>query len=91
MGRSGKGGGTMRGMPVGKRMVREELVGELVAWGEEMRRREPVEPVETVEGQWWCGACRELRTRSELEGFERAGQMIYACLACGELVETLPF
>jgi hypothetical protein len=50
-----------------------------------------VEWEERVEEQWWCGACRELRTRSQLDGFEREGRMIYACLTCGELVEDLPF
>ncbi len=87
MGGSGKGGGAVRGMQAGKRRVSEERVGELLAelgLGQEWLRQ-------LVEEQWWCGACRELRTRSELDRFEREGQMIYACLACGELVEALPF
>ncbi len=87
MGGSWKGGGAVRGMQAGKRRVSEELVGEVLAelgQGQEWLRQ-------LVEEQWWCGACRELRTRSELDGFEREGQMIYACLACGELVEALPF
>ncbi len=85
MGGSGKGGGAMRGMQAGKRRVSEELVGERLAeLGQEWLRQ-------LVEEQWWCGACQELRTRSELDSFEREGRMIYACLACGELVEALPF
>jgi len=92
MGGSGKGGGAVLGRQAGKRMVSEELVGERLAelgQGQEQERlRQLVEPVEE---QWWCGACHELRTRSELEGFEREGQMIYACLACGENVEAIPF
>jgi hypothetical protein len=88
---SWKGDGAVRGMQAGKRRVSEELVGERLAelgqdqeQGQEWLRQ-------LVDEQWWCGACRELRTRSQLEGFAHEGQMIYACLACGELVEALPF
>ncbi len=91
MGESGKGGGAVRGMQAGNWRVSEELAGELLAelgqgqgQGQEWLRQ-------LVEEQWWCGACRELRSRSELEGFEREGRMIYACLTCGEWVEALPF
>ncbi len=82
---SGKSGGALNGMPAGKRMSSEELVGELLAELAQGRLRQ------LVEDQRWCGACRELRTRAELEGLEREGEMIYTCLACGELVEALPF
>ncbi len=81
-------------MQAGKRRVSEEPVGERLAelglglgQGQEWLRQ----LVELVEEQWWCGACRELRTRSELEGFEREGRMIFVCLACGEMVEAIPF
>ncbi len=93
MGGSWKGGGAVRRMQVGKRMVSEELAGELLTeLGQGQGQGQGHEWLrQLVEEQWWCGACRELRTRWELEGFEREGQMIYACLACGELVEALPF
>ena len=94
MGGSGKGGGVVRGMQAGKRRVSEELVGEpLAELGQEQEQEQGQEWLRQLveEEWWWCGACRELRSRSELEGFEREGQMIYACLACGELVEALPF
>jgi len=96
MGGSGKGGGAMHGMQACKRRVSEELTGERLAelgqeQGQEQGQEWLRQLVERVEEQWWCGACRELRTRLELEGFEHEGQMIYACLACGELVEALPF
>jgi hypothetical protein len=86
----------MRGMQAGKRRVGEELVGERLAergqgQGQEQGQEWLRQLAEGVEERWWCGACRELCTRSELEGFERAGRMVYACLACGELVEALPF
>jgi len=85
MGRSGKDGGAVRGMPAGKRRVSEELVGERLAeLGQGLFRQLVVE-------QWWCGACRELRTRSELDGFEREDWMSFVCLACGEIVEAIPF
>jgi len=80
----------MRELPAGKRRVSEDRVGERLAelkLGQEWLRQ----LVEWEEEQWWCGACRELRTRSQLDGFEREGRMIYACLTCGELVEDLPF
>ncbi len=88
LGESWKDGGAVREMPADKRMVSEELAGQRLAdlgQGKEWLRQL------MEEEQWWCGACRELRSRLELEGFEREGQMIYVCLACGELVEALPF
>ena len=90
MGRCWKGGGAGCGVQDGKRRVSEELVGERLAereQGQEWLRQ----LMERVEEQWWCGACRELRSRSELDGFEREGQMIFSCLACGEVAEALPF
>jgi hypothetical protein len=91
MGRSWKGGGAVRGMQAGKRRMSEELASERLAeLGQEQGQRQEWLR-QLVEEQWWCGACRELRSRWELEGFEREGQIIYACLACGELVEALPF
>jgi hypothetical protein len=72
---------------VDERRGSKDLVDEQIA---EVGHRWLAQLLEGMVGQWWCGACRELRTRSELEGFERAGQMVYACLACGELVEALP-
>lgn len=82
MGGSGKGGGAVRGMQAGKRRVSEELAE--LGLGQERLRH-------LVEEQWWCRECRELRTRSELDGVKREGQMIFVCLACGEIVEAIPF
>jgi hypothetical protein len=78
----------MREMLPGKRQVSEGAMGERLAHLGQGRLQRLVEQGEK---QWWCGACRELRTRSELEGFERDGRIIYVCLVCGELVESLPF
>src|SRR5262245_49567872 len=91
-GQGGKGGGAMRGMPDGKRRVSEALGSERLAEMEVGPGHDWLRQlVERAEEQWWCGACRELRTQWELDAFERAGQMLFVCLACGEIVEAIPF
>ena len=72
MGGSGKGGGAVRGMQAGKRMLSEELAGERQAERGQEQGQEWLRQL--VEEQWWCGACRELRTRSELEGSSARGR-----------------
>jgi hypothetical protein len=78
----------MHEMRPGKHRVSQGLADERLA---EVGHRWLAQLLEEAEEQWWCVACRELRTRSELEGFEREGQLVYVCLACGEPVEALPF
>jgi len=69
----------------------DELARELLLRWAAAKLREPVEE------QWWCGRCKALRGRADLEDSKRRadGQVnsdeTRTCPVCGAPVEELPF